>query len=686
MSQQIVNGPSGDDRRIIDEDVITKHSPKQPSINYDASDNPPQSPRGPQQPPGAGQVFNRPPLNRLDSRSGLFRPPFPHVQPPRLPQQPPRQQFVQRGPPPGPGGPQRPPVLVSTFPNVLDKLINSCNNQAPSGAPVYPQARPNFRPPFPRSPLPNQRPPIFQQRSLPAALGPRPFFGEESLYRSQTLDSSEIELSRNVENARGPPAEPRPPSIASNRSYSVPSPNPLPTFRRSGSSDSLEASRRGSAESVGKKGDEESSRPSSRMDRIVENGDKTADQPDNHAQSYPIINKEVERDSSPANPIITKEANSPVVIKGEQQEKDDEMEKLRDVAKANEEERKIAEDNARKENAKKDMNLQLVSKIKKEGDDSGVDESTQGNDQSSNGDARSPRKSSKSRTSSTTPTKSSRSLSRSSKAPSLQSPDSTVTTPGSADKKKVPMNKIQVGSAPSPNLKVVRSKIGSLDNASYKPGGGKVKIENKKLDFKHAGPRIEAKNEKYVPKAGEKKILHQKLQWNAKSKIGSLDNAAYKPKGGDRKIETVRLDFKEKAKPKVGSKDNIKHIAGGGDVKIENKKLDIHATSKVGSLDNVKHKPGGGEKKIFDDKEYLKHKSERSSMEHSLSGSQEAEHNATAYTDFASLQYEPITSARRRTLEMVQEERYLSSGRFSRTGSVRSRKSAKDTPRPQWRI
>lgn len=59
-----------------------------------------------------------------------------------------------------------------------------------------------------------------------------------------------------------------------------------------------------------------------------------------------------------------------------------------------------------------------------------------------------------------------------------------------------------------------------------------------------------------------------KLQWNAKSKIGSLDNASHKPGGGAKKIETVKLDFKDKAKPKVGSKDNIKHVPGGGDVKV----------------------------------------------------------------------------------------------------------------------
>lgn len=68
------------------------------------------------------------------------------------------------------------------------------------------------------------------------------------------------------------------------------------------------------------------------------------------------------------------------------------------------------------------------------------------------------------------------------------------------------MNKIQVGNTPSPHLKGVRSKIGSLENASHKPGGGNVKIETKKLDIK-ATPRIEAKNENYVSKGGEKKVI-----------------------------------------------------------------------------------------------------------------------------------------------------------------------------------
>lgn len=72
----------------------------------------------------------------------------------------------------------------------------------------------------------------------------------------------------------------------------------------------------------------------------------------------------------------------------------------------------------------------------------------------------------------------------------------------------VPMNKVQVGNAPSPNIKAVKSKIGSLDNATYKPGGGKVKIENRKLEFGNITPKIAAKNDAYTPSGGAKKVIH----------------------------------------------------------------------------------------------------------------------------------------------------------------------------------
>lgn len=146
----------------------------------------------------------------------------------------------------------------------------------------------------------------------------------------------------------------------------------------------------------------------------------------------------------------------------------------------------------------------------------------------------------------------------------------------------VSMNKIKVGNAPPPNLREVRSKIGSLSNATHKPGGGNVKIENKKLEF-NVQSRITAKNDNYTPGGGDKKVMNitiisgkhksiiflfpnafqnvfhfqiisNKLQWSAKSKIGSLENASHKPGGGDKKILNFKADFGS-AKSKVGSKE-----------------------------------------------------------------------------------------------------------------------------------
>ncbi|XP_030755801.1 microtubule-associated protein tau [Sitophilus oryzae] len=624
MSQQnVTNGPTTDGNSVkIDDGIIQAPPPKPPT------DIPP----APSYPP-AGPFLARPPLLRTDSRQNFnYRPPFPNVVPSSgpqslgtvpphqynqgysvnsgpqsigpgvLPPRPPQQQvvrqpvqqpqFVQRGPPLGPGGtppPRGGPVPGGQFP------------------PGQQQSRPPiFRPqtPYPRPPLLAQRPQIFQQSSVPSFNRPRPSL-EDSFYRSQTLDTAEIEGQRYADGGRSPLADQRPPSVASlGRSMSSSSQGPFfDQKRHSGSQESINISRQGSMENVTMQRRYEDqppsrpdSRPPSRMDKIDES--KTPGDAANKSHSQGIEMSNGVPHQSPS-----KEA-SKQVSQVKAQASDHRQEAL-----------------DRDQEKKNDLDLKLS---RNKGDnDSGVDESTQGNDQSCNGDSRSPRKSTKSRTSSTTPTKG-RSLSRGSKTPSsLQSPDSAATTPGSAEKKKVPMNKIQVGAAPSPNLKVVKSKIGSLENYHYKPGGGKVKIENKKLEFKNAAPRIEAKNERYLPKKGEKKIITQKLEWNAKSKIGSLENATYKPKGGDKKIESVKLDFKDKAKSKIGSKDNIKHQPGGGDVKIENKKIELHANSKVGSLDNVKHKPAGGDKKIFDDKEYLKQqKSGKSSMDHSLSGSQ----------------------------------------------------------------
>jgi len=185
--------------------------------------------------------------------------------------------------------------------------------------------------------------------------------------------------------------------------------------------------------------------------------------------------------------------------------------------------------------------------------------------------------------------------------------------------KKVPMNKIVVGAAPSPNLMSAQSRIGSLANNKHKPGGGKVKIENRKLEW-NTQARTKAVNEKYVPGGGDVKIENRKLNWNAESRIRSLDNHHHVPGGGDKKIENRRLDWSVESR--VGSTKNLKHKAGGGKVQIHNEKVEFKVTSRIGSLANVKHRPGGGDKKIFDDKEYIRQmNSEQNSTTRSGPGS-----------------------------------------------------------------
>ncbi|XP_076093643.1 uncharacterized protein LOC143064600 isoform X5 [Mytilus galloprovincialis] len=153
---------------------------------------------------------------------------------------------------------------------------------------------------------------------------------------------------------------------------------------------------------------------------------------------------------------------------------------------------------------------------------------------------------------------------------------------------------------PTPT-KTTQSKIGSLDNTKYSPGGGQVKIQSHKQDFSKVSSKIGSKDHlTHKPAGGDKKIVSQKLEWKAESKVGSLKNATYSPRGGNVKIENKKLDFKDKAQSKVGSKDHMNHKAGGGDKKIESQKLSFKekAQSKVGSKDNMDHKPLGGDKKI----------------------------------------------------------------------------------------
>ncbi|XP_042162441.1 microtubule-associated protein 2 isoform X8 [Oncorhynchus tshawytscha] len=113
-------------------------------------------------------------------------------------------------------------------------------------------------------------------------------------------------------------------------------------------------------------------------------------------------------------------------------------------------------------------------------------------------------------------------------------PKSPATTP----------KQLRILNQPLPDLKNIKSKIGSTDNIKYQPKGGQVQIQTKKIDLSHVT-----------------------------SKCGSLDNIRHRPGGGNVRIESVKLDFKDKAQPKVGSLDNAHHTPGGGHIMIESHKL-----------------------------------------------------------------------------------------------------------------
>ncbi|XP_041087223.1 microtubule-associated protein tau-like isoform X3 [Polyodon spathula] len=106
--------------------------------------------------------------------------------------------------------------------------------------------------------------------------------------------------------------------------------------------------------------------------------------------------------------------------------------------------------------------------------------------------------------------------------------------------------------APMPDLKNVRSKIGSIDNIKHKPGGGKVQIVHKKIDVSNVSSKCGSKdNIRHKPGGGIVEIKKEKLDFKVQSKIGSLDNIGHVPGGGQKRIETHKLSFRETAKART---------------------------------------------------------------------------------------------------------------------------------------
>nr|XP_020654936.1 microtubule-associated protein tau-like isoform X5 [Pogona vitticeps] len=144
-------------------------------------------------------------------------------------------------------------------------------------------------------------------------------------------------------------------------------------------------------------------------------------------------------------------------------------------------------------------------------------------------------------------------------------------------------SRLQTAPAPMPDLKNIKSKIGSTDNLKHQPGGGKVQVTNKKLDFSHVQSRCGSKdNIKHVAGGGSIQIVYKPVDLShVTSKCGSLDNIHHKPGGGQIEVKSEKLDFKDKVQSKIGSLDNITHVPGGGNKKIESHKLSFRENAKA---------------------------------------------------------------------------------------------------------
>ncbi|KAM6164578.1 microtubule-associated protein tau isoform 7-T7 [Rhynchocyon petersi] len=113
-------------------------------------------------------------------------------------------------------------------------------------------------------------------------------------------------------------------------------------------------------------------------------------------------------------------------------------------------------------------------------------------------------------------------------------------------------SRLQTAPVPMPDLKNVKSKIGSTENLRHQPGGGKVQIVYKPVDLS-----------------------------KVTSKCGSLGNIHHKPGGGQVEVKSEKLDFKDRVQSKIGSLDNITHVPGGGNKKIETHKLTFRENAKA---------------------------------------------------------------------------------------------------------
>ncbi|KAL7369821.1 hypothetical protein ABVT39_009804 [Epinephelus coioides] len=157
---------------------------------------------------------------------------------------------------------------------------------------------------------------------------------------------------------------------------------------------------------------------------------------------------------------------------------------------------------------------------------------------------------------------------------------------------------LKVLNQPLPDLKNVKSKIGSTSNLKHQPKGGQVMIPSVKLDFSHVQAKCGSLDKiQHAAGGGNVQIQTKKIDLShITSKCGSMSNIHHRPGGGHVRIENVKLDFKDKAHAKVGSLGNTSHVPGGGNVMIESHRLTFRETAKArvdhGAEIIVTHSPG----------------------------------------------------------------------------------------------
>uniref|UniRef100_UPI003AAF4E08 uncharacterized protein n=1 Tax=Centroberyx gerrardi TaxID=166262 RepID=UPI003AAF4E08 len=165
-------------------------------------------------------------------------------------------------------------------------------------------------------------------------------------------------------------------------------------------------------------------------------------------------------------------------------------------------------------------------------------------------------------------------------------------SPSSAQKQ------LKVINQPLPDLKNVKSKIGSTSNLKHQPKGGQVFIPSVKLDYSHVQAKCGSLDKiQHTAGGGNIQIQTKKIDLShVTAKCGSMSNIHHRPGGGHVRIENVKLDFKDKAYAKVGSMDNATHMPGGGNIMIESHKLMFRETAKArvdhGAEIVVTHSPG----------------------------------------------------------------------------------------------